>query len=85
MIAVYLNGVPYWFNFPHTLESQEMLIHRLECEAFEWASIDDRIFIVQENLKRNLATVGRRYKTSLDEAARGFAAFGRAAQKLNLR
>lgn len=38
MIGIHMFGEIYWFEFPRTLESQEMLIARLEREAISRTS-----------------------------------------------
>ena len=35
MIGINIEGYVFWFDFPHTLESQDMLLARLEREALE--------------------------------------------------
>ena len=77
MMGLYVEGELFWFDFPHTLESEDMLLARLEREALQEDSEKGQNVRARRRM-RCIMRMQRELAGSAGKAAQAFSELGQA-------
>lgn len=81
MIGIHLYGKVYWFDFPHTLESQDQLIARLERESRKRMPLGDRVAEMNRDLEKFADQIGQASTKVVDGLSKACEEIGRLNDK----